>query len=526
MTAFEEVIPDEPRVPSVELVKDMGSVGVAEVQLDIEPTARLKRLGECLTGGPELALSTSEISTLGVYAAMVYALRATTLLRGRQAQVLTLIAQGHVNSGIKEELGIPGHCIRDDYAIALRNLPSTGLSPKVMYDIAQAIRAGKDPRELFAPFLVPESEATRTMREEHHRAASLSSRPEKKQPNRSLGDKDASTSVDVDDSEATDLEVDEDVADELLAEQNSGVSTDPVRDYLKQIGKVKLLNAEQEVALAKRIEAGLFASEKLTNGTNLTPKNRKELEWIAEDGHRAKSHLLEANLRLVVSIAKRYTGRGMLFLDLIQEGNLGLIRAVEKFDFAKGFKFSTYASWWIRQAITRGLADQARTIRIPVHMIEVIDKVVRAQRLFAESHAREATAEELADELDMTPERIREVQKYRREPISLDTPLGEDGDREFGDLIEDVDAVAPDEAAVHALQQEEVRSMLDNLSEREAGVLSMRHGLTNGHPMTLDEIGKVYGVTRERVRQIETKALAKLRHPSREDELRDLLSQD
>ena len=304
----------------------------------------------------------------------------------------------------------------------------------------------------------------------------------------------------------------------------AGATSDPVKDYLKQIGKVPLLNAEQEVELAKRIEAGLFAEEKLAdNRDSLRPDSRLDLEWIADDGRRAKNHLLEANLRLVVSLAKRYTGRGMLFLDLIQEGNLGLIRAVEKFDYTKGYKFSTYATWWIRQAITRAMADQARTIRIPVHMVEVINKLARVQRQMLQDLGREPTPEELAAELDMTPEKVIEVQKYGREPISLHTPLGEDGDSEFGDLIEDSEAIQPGEAVSFTLLQEQLHSVLDTLSEREAGVVSMRFGLTDGQPKTLDEIGKVYGVTRERIRQIESKTMSKLRHPSRSQVLRDYL---
>ena len=303
----------------------------------------------------------------------------------------------------------------------------------------------------------------------------------------------------------------------------AGATADPVKDYLKQIGKVPLLNAEQEVELAKRIEAGLFAEEKLNAGISMKEVMRKDLEWIAEDGRRAKNHLLEANLRLVVSLAKRYTGRGMLFLDLIQEGNLGLIRAVEKFDYTKGYKFSTYATWWIRQAITRAMADQARTIRIPVHMVEVINKLARVQRQMLQDLGREPTPEELAKELDMTPEKVVEVQKYGREPISLHTPLGEDGDSEFGDLIEDSEAIVPSDAVSFTLLQEQLESVLDTLSDREAGVVRMRFGLTDGQPKTLDEIGKVYGVTRERIRQIESKTMSKLRHPSRSQVLRDYL---
>ena len=303
----------------------------------------------------------------------------------------------------------------------------------------------------------------------------------------------------------------------------AGATADPVKDYLKQIGKVPLLNAEMEVELAKRIEAGLFSDEKLGKGGKVSPKLLEELQWIAEDGRRAKNHLLEANLRLVVSLAKRYTGRGMLFLDLIQEGNLGLIRAVEKFDYTKGYKFSTYATWWIRQAITRAMADQARTIRIPVHMVEVINKLARVQRQMLQDLGREPTPEELALELDMTPEKVIEVQKYGREPISLHTPLGEDGDSEFGDLIEDSEAIVPADAVSFTLLQEQLHAVLDTLSEREAGVVSMRFGLTDGQPKTLDEIGKVYGVTRERIRQIESKTMSKLRHPSRSQVLRDYL---
>ena len=306
----------------------------------------------------------------------------------------------------------------------------------------------------------------------------------------------------------------------------AGATADPVKDYLKQIGKVPLLNAEQEVVLAKRIEAGLFAEERLADEKfvkKLKGDQEYELEQLVRIGQRAKNHLLEANLRLVVSLAKRYTGRGMLFLDLIQEGNLGLIRAVEKFDYKKGYKFSTYATWWIRQAITRAMADQARTIRIPVHMVEVINKLARVQRQMLQDLGREPTPEELALELDMTPEKIVEVQKYGREPISLHTPLGEDGDSEFGDLIEDSEAIVPADAVSFTLLQEQLDQVLVTLSDREAGVVRMRFGLTDGQPKTLDEIGKVYGVTRERIRQIESKTMSKLRHPSRSQVLRDYL---
>ncbi|MDY5585152.1 MAG: RNA polymerase sigma factor [Arcanobacterium sp.] len=303
----------------------------------------------------------------------------------------------------------------------------------------------------------------------------------------------------------------------------AGATADPVKDYLKQIGKVALLNAEQEVELAKRIEAGLYARHILETQEIDDAKRRRELVMISRDGQDAKNHLLEANLRLVVSLAKRYTGRGMLFLDLIQEGNLGLVRAVEKFDFTKGFKFSTYATWWIRQAITRAMADQARTIRIPVHMVEVINKLARVQSQMLQDLGREPTVEELEKELVMTEEKVVEVQKYGREPISLHTPLGEDGDSEFGDLIEDSEAVVPADAVGFTLLQEQLNQVLDTLSEREAGVVSMRFGLTDGQPKTLDEIGKVYGVTRERIRQIESKTMSKLRHPSRSQVLRDYL---
>ena len=333
----------------------------------------------------------------------------------------------------------------------------------------------------------------------------------------------AKTSATVDESEAFIIS-DTDDADEPTQKVTvAGATADPVKDYLKQIGKVALLNAEQEVELAKRIEAGLFAEEKIAAGGIKDRKLRKDLEWIAEDGQRAKNHLLEANLRLVVSLAKRYTGRGMLFLDLIQEGNLGLIRAVEKFDYTKGYKFSTYATWWIRQAITRAMADQARTIRIPVHMVEVINKLARVQRQMLQDLGREPTPEELAKELDMSPEKVVEVQKYGREPISLHTPLGEDGDSEFGDLIEDSEAIVPSDAVSFTLLQEQLDSVLDTLSERERGVVRMRFGLTDGQPKTLDEIGQVYGVTRERIRQIESKTMSKLRHPSRSQVLRDYL---
>ncbi len=307
---------------------------------------------------------------------------------------------------------------------------------------------------------------------------------------------------------------------------SAGATADPVKDYLKQIGRVSLLNAEQEVDLSERIEAGLYAQHLLdTDSQSMTFQRRRELQWAAADGKKAKDHLLEANLRLVVSLAKRYTGRGMLFLDLIQEGNLGLIRAVEKFDWKKGFKFSTYATWWIRQAITRAMADQARTIRVPVHMVEVINKLSRVQRQMLQDLGREPTPDEIARELDMPVEKVQEVQKYGREPISLHTPLGEDGDSEFGDLIEDTDAIAPSDAVAFSLLQEQFKQVLETLSPREAGVIKMRYGLEDGQPKTLDDIGRVYGVTRERIRQIESKTMSKLRHPSRSQTLRDFLDQ-
>jgi len=300
----------------------------------------------------------------------------------------------------------------------------------------------------------------------------------------------------------------------------NGATADPVKDYLKQIGKVALLNAELEVELAKRIEAGLYAAEKMAAPkAKFNKEMLYDLKRVQKDGERAKSHLLEANLRLVVSLAKRYTGRGMQFLDLIQEGNLGLIRAVEKFDYTKGYKFSTYATWWIRQAITRAMADQARTIRIPVHMVEVINKLARVQRQLLQDLGREPTPEELARELDMTPEKVVEVQKYGREPISLSTPLGEDGDSEFGDLIEDTEAVSPLEAVTAAARKRELERILSTMSEREALILRHRYGLIDGIPKTLDQIGEEIGVTRERIRQIENKAISKLKHPTRAQRL-------
>lgn len=304
----------------------------------------------------------------------------------------------------------------------------------------------------------------------------------------------------------------------------TGATADPVKDYLKQIGRVSLLNAEQEVDLSERIEAGLYAQHLLdTEGDTMEFRRKRELKWAAADGKKAKDHLLEANLRLVVSLAKRYTGRGMLFLDLIQEGNLGLIRAVEKFDYTKGFKFSTYATWWIRQAITRAIADQARTIRIPVHMVETINKLVRIQRQLLQSLGREPTPEEIAEEMGLTPERVREIQKISQEPVSLETPIGEEEDSQLGDFIEDDAAIVPPDAASFSMLQEQLSKTLEGLAERERKVISLRFGLEDGHPRTLEEVGREFGVTRERIRQIESKTLAKLRHPSRSQKLKDYL---
>ncbi|HWB67757.1 MAG TPA: RNA polymerase sigma factor [Mycobacteriales bacterium] len=330
-------------------------------------------------------------------------------------------------------------------------------------------------------------------------------------------------------TEPTELELaeEEEELEAVAEEDNSGPSTDLVRAYLKEIGRVALLNAEQEVELAKRIEAGLFAAEKLRQadcGERKVNKTlRKDYDWLTADGQRAKDHLLEANLRLVVSVAKRYTGRGMAFLDLIQEGNLGLIRAVEKFDYTKGYKFSTYATWWIRQAITRAMADQARTIRIPVHMVEQINKLTRVQRQMLQDLGREPTAEELAKELDMTPDKVVEIQGYAREPVSLEQNVGDEGDSQLGDFIEDADAPIAAEVVSFGLLQRELDSVLKTLPEREAAVVALRFGLTDGQPRTLDEIGREFGLTRERIRQIEAKTLSKLRHPSRSQKLRDYL---
>ncbi|MCH5642517.1 RNA polymerase sigma factor [Gordonia sp. ABSL49_1] len=340
----------------------------------------------------------------------------------------------------------------------------------------------------------------------------------------------ANAAKDVPEKSAGDFVWDEEESEALRQARKDAeltASADSVRAYLKQIGKVALLNAEEEVELAKRIEAGLFATERLrrimASGEKISTAQKRDLNWISRDGNRAKNHLLEANLRLVVSLAKRYTGRGMAFLDLIQEGNLGLIRAVEKFDYTKGYKFSTYATWWIRQAITRAMADQARTIRIPVHMVEVINKLGRIQRELLQDLGREPTPEELAKEMDITPEKVLEIQQYAREPISLDQTIGDEGDSQLGDFIEDSEAVVAVDAVSFTLLQDQLQSVLETLSEREAGVVRLRFGLTDGQPRTLDEIGQVYGVTRERIRQIESKTMSKLRHPSRSQVLRDYL---
>jgi RNA polymerase primary sigma factor len=331
------------------------------------------------------------------------------------------------------------------------------------------------------------------------------------------------------DGDATDApgdEAAEDHAVELAAARKAAqdaITVDPVRDYLKRIGRVRLLTAEEEVEISQRIEAGLYAEHKLAQAGDLPVSVRRDLSWVVRDGARAKDHMLEANLRLVVSLAKRYTGRGMSFLDLVQEGNLGLVRAVEKFDYTKGFKFSTYATWWIRQAITRAMADQARTIRIPVHMVEVINKLGRIQRELLQTLGRDATPEELAKELDITPEKVLEIQRYAREPISLDQTIGDEGDSQLGDFIEDSDAVNALDVVGFEAMQSQLLSVLQTLSEREAGVVRLRFGLTDGRPRTLDEIGQLYGVTRERIRQIESKTMSKLRHPSRSQALRDYL---
>ncbi|THV42651.1 RNA polymerase sigma factor [Glycomyces buryatensis] len=369
-------------------------------------------------------------------------------------------------------------------------------------------------------------------------AEAAAARPAKKATRKKAAKKAAagkkSSKKDGDDPDENDFEWDEEDSEALKQalkqarkDAEMTASADSVRAYLKQIGKVPLLNAAQEVELAKRIEAGLYAVERLKQmreaGEDIPTQVRRDLEWIVRDGDRAKDHLLEANLRLVVSLAKRYTGRGMAFLDLIQEGNLGLIRAVEKFDYTKGYKFSTYATWWIRQAITRAMADQARTIRIPVHMVEVINKLGRIQRELLQDLGREPSPDELAKEMDISPEKVLEIQQYAREPISLDQTIGDEGDSQLGDFIEDSEAIVAVDAVSFSLLQGQLQQVLQTLSEREAGVVRLRFGLTDGQPRTLDEIGQVYGVTRERIRQIESKTMSKLRHPSRSQVLRDYL---
>ena len=321
------------------------------------------------------------------------------------------------------------------------------------------------------------------------------------------------------------------IEEEELVDPNELVDSfstdDPVRMYLKEIGKVSLLSADEEISLATAMSAGVEAKQKLEeaekNGTELSEEEMKELKAAVKKGERSKQRLAEANLRLVVSIAKRYVGRGMLFLDLIQEGNLGLIKAVEKFDYTKGYKFSTYATWWIRQAITRAIADQARTIRIPVHMVETINKLVRIQRQLLQSLGREPTPEEIAEEMGLTPERVREIQKISQEPVSLETPIGEEEDSQLGDFIEDDAAVVPPDAASFSMLQEQLAKTLEGLAERERKVITLRFGLEDGHPRTLEEVGREFGVTRERILQIESKTLAKLRHPSRSQKLKDYL---
>lgn len=330
---------------------------------------------------------------------------------------------------------------------------------------------------------------------------------------------------DVEDDEEEESEDDEkdEEAEKVIDFSVKVPTNDPVRMYLKEIGKVPLLTGPEEVRLAKRIEAGEIATAELEKNGQMSREDTRRLKTQERSGMRAKRKLVEANLRLVVSIAKRYVGRGMLFLDLIQEGNLGLIRAVEKFDYRKGYKFSTYATWWIRQAITRAIADQARTIRIPVHMVETINKLVRVQRQLLQDLGREPAPEEIGREMDMSPARVREILKISQEPVSLETPIGEEEDSQLGDFIEDSDAEVPVDAASFSLLQEQLREVLDTLSDRERKVIELRFGLIDGHPRTLEEVGRVFGVTRERIRQIESKTLSKLRHPSRSQKLKDYL---
>ncbi|MDY6794113.1 MAG: RNA polymerase sigma factor RpoD [Actinomycetota bacterium] len=329
---------------------------------------------------------------------------------------------------------------------------------------------------------------------------------------------------DLEDEGDDNLEEKEETLDKDMELAGKTPTNDPVRMYLKEIGKVPLLTAKEEVDLAKKIEAGEEASQVLReSGDELSREELRAVRRRERVGQEAKRKLVEANLRLVVSIAKRYVGRGMLFLDLIQEGNLGLIRAVEKFDFRKGYKFSTYATWWIRQAITRAIADQARTIRIPVHMVETINKLIRVQRQLLQELGREPIPEEIAEQMELSPEKVREIIKVSQEPVSLETPIGEEEDSHLGDFIEDSDAVVPIDAASFILLQEQLEDVLNSLNEREKEVIRLRFGLTDGHPRTLEEVGREFGVTRERIRQIESKTLAKLRHPTRSAKLRDYL---
>ena len=329
--------------------------------------------------------------------------------------------------------------------------------------------------------------------------------------------------------EATEPEVDTEAQDRAERQRLEELAfrtptSDPVRMYLREIGRVALLNAEEEVDLAKRVEAGLAAT-RLLSSDGPPPAREVELRRVERGGQLAKRRLVESNLRLVVSIAKRYVGRGLLLLDLIQEGNLGLIRAVEKFDYTRGYKFSTYATWWIRQAITRAIADQARTIRIPVHMVETINKLVRTQRQLLQEYGREPTSEEIGRVLEIPPERVREIQKFSQEPVSLESPIGEEDDSSLGDFIEDPDAVVPLDAASFILLQEQIEGVLHTLTDREKKVIQLRFGMVDGEPRTLEEVGIEFGVTRERIRQIESKTLSKLRHPSRAQKLRDYLGE-
>ena len=512
------------RVLAGELPESAGNLAVhEEVAFDDtipeaspleEVLKRQERFIQRITGDLDTKLSSAQVAEFADGVASVHAARSRNSRAVLQSQVLSRISRGALHREIAEELGISAGSVKSDYQATLRGLVKFGLSKPVLKRIAEAMSEGQSAQELFAPFLVaPEPPEPKTSPKVC--ASRLQSRE--------IEDRD--TDYEKDASGLNNVDEDYDENETAPGSDIMTSSVDPVRDYLKKIGKTPLLNAEQEVDLAKRIEAGLFAKEKLDSGAKLTPLKRKELASVVEDGRRAKNLMLESNLRLAVSIAKRYTGRGMLFLDLIQEGNLGLIRAVEKFDYTKGYKFSTYAIWWIRQAITRAMADQGRTIRVPVHMVEVINKLSRVQRDMIQDLGREPTPDELAIELGITREKVLEVQKYSREPISLHTPIGEyDSDTELGDRIEDSDAIDPPEAAAFMMLSEQLQEVLDTLSEREAGVIRMRFGLTDGQPKTLDEIGKRYGVTRERIRQIEKEVMAKLQHPSRSERLRDYLN--